>query len=199
MRCRLLCVFSLAVDVVEAETFNPQRSFPVRSAVTDDIGRVEIGELRPGRYLVGINLTRAPDIRQPYPRTFYPGVSESGTARVIQLALGELVNLEKLVLPPPLPAQTIRGVVKSPDGKPVAKAAVALWMPVVRQVGSGIATDGEGRLEFKAHAGQRCYLTAFINIAAKPAVQWTGRSAEFEASADLAPVTITLQPPRDRR
>jgi hypothetical protein len=36
-------------------------------------GTVAWGDVQPGRYVIGLNVTRAPNLRQPQPMLFYPG------------------------------------------------------------------------------------------------------------------------------
>src|SRR6266481_3252850 len=53
----------------------------------DEKGEYELGEIPPGRYLLGINLSSSPSNEQPYPRTFYPGVTDRSRATVIEIGL----------------------------------------------------------------------------------------------------------------
>lgn len=79
-------------------------------------GRFEIGQVPPGEYVLGINLTGSPKVEFPYPPTYFPGVTQRSEATVIKLGLGEKVSDLLLRLPPPLSRGSVSGVVVWPDG-----------------------------------------------------------------------------------
>jgi hypothetical protein len=68
-------------------------------APTGQDGDFVVEHLSPGRYIVGINLRDAVDAQHPYPRTIYPGGDSS--PQVIELRLGQTVQLPDWRLPPP--------------------------------------------------------------------------------------------------
>ncbi|HKO41995.1 MAG TPA: hypothetical protein VJU84_01790 [Pyrinomonadaceae bacterium] len=92
-----------------------------RNHKTDNGGQFEFTELRPGRYLLGVNLRREPDGGNPFRRTYFPGVSDVAEAKVIVLGRGEKLNGHRIRLPPRLPVRIIRGRFVWPDGKPVTR------------------------------------------------------------------------------
>ena len=77
---------------------------------TDAAGRFDFGSLRPGRYLIGINIRSDPEGDNPFPRMFFPGVANAADATVITLGKGEKLSGYDIILPPPLPVSIIRGV-----------------------------------------------------------------------------------------
>ena len=127
----------------------------------DAEGRFEIGQIPPGEYVLGVNLTAAPTSESPYPPTFYPGVTERAEASVIKLGLGEKAPDLLLRLPPPLGERGVSGVVVWPDGTPAAGAEVYLTAshrPGYNATGWGNQTDAEGRFTLRGFDG----LTYFV-------------------------------------
>jgi hypothetical protein len=116
------------LEAVTFESLEEADRFPSsRPKSTSSDGRVEIPELTPGRYVVGLGITQRTTDEQPYGQVLYPGVRDLASAQVIDLGPGERVDLGDFVLPPPLPRQTLTGVVVAPDGAAAAGATVVLW------------------------------------------------------------------------
>jgi hypothetical protein len=74
--------------------------------VTGTDGDFVVEHLSPGRYIVGVNLRNVVDERHPYPKTFYP--RGDSNPEVIELALGQTVQLAEWRLPPANPAIRLR-------------------------------------------------------------------------------------------
>lgn len=121
----------------------------------DPRGRFEFEQLPPGEYLLGLNVTFSPDAEQPYPPTFYPGVSDRALATVVKLGMGQKLKGYVLRLPPRLAERSVQGVVVWPDGSPAAGAKVELTDE--RHPGwtaNGTAeTDAHGRFTLTGYDG----------------------------------------------
>jgi len=104
----------------------------------------QVAELPPGRYIVGLNLKDLPNKYNPYARTVYPGGPDP---HVIELGLGQAVDLGSWQIPPPLPIVRIEGIITRRDGSPVAGVYVTAWdqtnNPVEIARGAGGATSGK--------------------------------------------------------
>lgn len=192
----------LTLEVIELESMAAKDDgFPaVRFMEADANGLAEIDALQPKRYVVGINVTRPPEPKQPYPTLFYPGTAHVSDAVALDLNHGERVELGVWILPEPMHEQAITGVIVWPNGLPAAGAAVSLWLAREKgkygpQVGSAIRTDGQGRFRLPAHRGQIYYVSAWAEVKERRS-QWHARSAEFEVTPDLPPLILTLAPPR---
>src|SRR5262249_43879228 len=65
------------------------KSFRTLHGETDKEGRYKIGRVDPGRYLLGVNIT-IPTPQSPYPRVFYPDVSDIKLAEIITIEPGKI-------------------------------------------------------------------------------------------------------------
>jgi len=156
------------VNAVEAE---PETGIVPESFrnTTDQKGRFRI-DVPAGTYVVGINTMWSPSSKLPYPRTFFPGVTEQTTARKLEIRDRQQVALQ-LRLGAPLLPRTIPVTVKWPDGQPVADANV--WLEDAEYGGYNVVghavshTDADGRFTLVGFENRDYVIHA--NIHAKPA------------------------------
>jgi hypothetical protein len=107
--------------VVLARAESPEETW---SAWSGKDGRFEFRLVQPGRYLLGINLDGPPRSVNPYPRTYYPGVSDPSLASIVGVGDGTKLKGFDMSLPKALIVETLDGLVTWPDGRPVAGALV---------------------------------------------------------------------------
>lgn len=112
---------------------------------TDKEGYYEFVRVPPGSYLLGFNLTWAPDKDGPYPRTFYPGVKTREEAALITVGEGEKLKGYDMTLPPRLSQREVKVSVVWPDGRPAAGVMVYYEMNDVTDLGDRVETDTKGR------------------------------------------------------
>ena len=112
---------------------------------TDKEGYYEFVRVQPGGYLLGFNLTWAPDKDDPYPRTFYPGVKTRAEAALLTVGEGERLKGYDMTLPPRLSARQVDVTVVWPDGRPAVGVRVYYEMNDVTDIGNSIETDTKGR------------------------------------------------------
>src|SRR6185369_11350554 len=93
-------------------------------AWTDKDGNFEFRMVQPGSYLLGFNLTWAPDKDDPYPKTFYPGVKTRAEASLITVGEGEKLKGYDMTLPPRLTERKLKVEVVWPDGRPAVGVTV---------------------------------------------------------------------------
>ncbi len=86
-------------------------------------GRFDIWPIPAGDYYVGINITKSPTPEMSYETTYYPGVTDKKSAKVVHLEPGEVKEIE---LPVPKFAQErlVHIVAIGMDGKPLRKVRV---------------------------------------------------------------------------
>jgi hypothetical protein len=137
---------------------------------TDRDGKFEFTELTPGTYLLGVNIRWQPSGRQPYPRTYYPGVSSAAGARPVKLGMGEKLSDFVLRLPPRLQVRTVEGVLVWPDGKPVTQAMVEFkdtTEPIGGESFGRANVDERGRFSINALEGQEGWVHASVLVSVK--------------------------------
>jgi hypothetical protein len=90
-------------------------------ATTDAEGNYSFKGLKAGRYRLGVNLWRMPDVSAPYPTTFYPGVPLPEQATILSLDEGQKLIERVIQLPAKLVEREVTGAIFWPVGKPAAK------------------------------------------------------------------------------
>lgn len=137
------------------------------SVRTDTEGRYEVKLLRPGRYLFGVRIYGlAGSTYVPYPRTYYPGVSDAARATTITLVEGQRLELSDFILPTRFVERMLTGIVVDADGQPVSGATV--WLKENeyshRDMPYRNETDSEGRFSFKVYEGVKYQLRTYVDI-----------------------------------
>lgn len=156
---------------IEVQTRSAQ-GVPGDGAMTDSDGRYQLRIIRPGQYLLGINLNHSPTQDTPYPRWFYPGTEDLAAAETIVFSgRPETRNLD-LTLPERQPERTIDGTVTRLDGQPVPRTVVTI-LDAARQVVAQSFADQAGRFSARVFAGTAYRLHAV----------WPGSTAETATSA----------------
>ncbi len=162
------------------------------------LGRFELRDLPPGRYLLGINISGPPNPQCPMPRLYYPGVTERSKATIIRLGESQEFFAGDFVLPS-RPEQAIEGAVVWPDGLPAAGARVRAegadcpWL-----VSAGyVWTDLQGRFSTKACVGARYWVHASVDGGGNVNGRWVSNWVHAEpplvtANRDLAPLKLVL-------
>jgi hypothetical protein len=136
-----------------------------------DDGEFDIDGVPPGRYLLYVEIVsndKASPTKSKAEPFYYPGVFEREQAKIIELGLGEQQNAYGFILPSKLKVQTITGVIRYPDGRPAANAAVIVSIqdkttPGIYRTddwGGRFETDDEGRFEIHAFKGNTYQLEA---------------------------------------
>jgi hypothetical protein len=182
-------------------------------AISKEDGSYEIEGLRAGSYFLGVNIGRIPDVADPYPTTFYPGVSKAEQARIIHLEQNQSLKGIDLHLPPRLFEREIKGVVLWPDGTPVAKydqdpdtvmpPSLSLDNPVTLQYVSALRGPGDSGQHFDSKGnfsivGFEDY-TYLIHATAvdKNDRPMRSRYVKVKAGKDLKPITLVLSIPAE--
>lgn len=95
------------------------------SACTDEQGEFELTQIPKGQYVLVANADGRPSGREPFPKIFYPNVTERERAAVIDINPGEkLANLD-IVIPKLEETVTIAGIFRYSDGNPVSEEPVS--------------------------------------------------------------------------
>ena len=157
-------------------------------------GHVEWSQLPPGRYVIGINITRAPGKENPIAPVFHPGVKEPKDATVVLLGPGERVSVAPFQLPTHGALLAVRGTVVRPDSSAVAKVNVRLESAEPFSEGQLIdstETDSQGRFALQGITGARVRVVVYVNYLLP--------SEPFELTPETAPILMVLRPPKKER
>lgn len=192
----------VTLEVIEAAALKDGAAPPYEAVHTrrvDSNGVAEVVHLPPNHYIVGINIYQHPNPGHPYPTVYYPGVFDIAEARVIDLGLGERIDLAEFVVPKPLEKKSIAGTVRRPDGTPAARVTVQLMSADSEQRADGQVLDGaradaQGRFMFPALVGQRYSIK--VRGGRGPGGEVLSAEAEFELRTDSPPITLVLAPSR---
>jgi hypothetical protein len=161
-------------------------------AMTDSAGRFAFTAVTPGRYVLGVDLFRIPDVLPDpavaFPVTYHPGTADPRRATVIELRGGELHALEPMTLPPARRPYQLTGIVTSEDGTPAAGVLVDLldasrtWL----EAAPPVETDGAGAFSFRVHEGLSYIVSA----------SYRGRDARGQRRipATVGPIVVTKEP-----
>ncbi|MBC8029917.1 MAG: carboxypeptidase regulatory-like domain-containing protein [Pyrinomonadaceae bacterium] len=68
------------------------------NSLTDDQGRFQIDSVEAGTYLIILNYENKRTAEMPFPKLYYPGVTDRDQAKVITVKHGEVVNDLKVVI-----------------------------------------------------------------------------------------------------
>jgi hypothetical protein len=177
-------------EVSVALSNSPDRS--ETSARTDAAGQVLLGPLRPGRYLVGINVRRAPNEELPYPRSFHPGVVDVRRATVIELGYGERHELDPFVLPVPLAARRLTGIVVWPDGRPAGDTHITLVGADTSWVVASTRTAADGTFSLTAYDRQTYRVSASHSTPGPQRVTSQARADAVHVQGDTGPIRLVL-------
>ncbi len=185
-------VRGIRVEIVAANAVLPLEHESPISAYTDESGYFDVRGLPPDRYLVGLNLVDLPSQYRPYPFTLYPGPNLP--VHVIDLALGQVVDLGRWEIPPPVPVVPIAGTIVWNDGTPAAGVWVNLWDVTGnrrgRARGAGGATSAaDGRFATDGREG-RTY-SVRVRIRNGPALP-VG-DIRVQAHQGIQPILIVIQ------
>ena len=182
----------LALELIEVAALadpdeRPAAGYRWASAVTT--GDVQWEQLAPGRYVVALNVVRGADHDQPYRPTFYPGVTDLKDAKVIDVALGERIDLPAFRIPDAEARLTVRGSIVRPNASNVRGAQVALLSddPYSRgRVVSTAQSDAQGRFTLGGVEGRRYRVRAFVDsvrVSSEP----------FELTPATAPLLLVVR------
>jgi hypothetical protein len=118
------------------------------SDCTDEQGRFKITEIPEGQYVLVANQDGKPSNREPFPKIFYPSVTERERAAVINISPGERLTDIDIVIPKLEETITITGVLQYSDGKPVVEKWVKFKVATQNEKIDGNVseqTDNAGR------------------------------------------------------
>lgn len=122
---------------------------------TNEQGRFRIESVRAGSYHLVLNGHGKPNSKNPFSRTFYPGVAEREKAALITIGDGETVKGIDVVIPKIVETIRVEGVLLYSDDKPFADEDVDFKANETygRDGNERGKTDAEGRFKLKIVKG----------------------------------------------
>jgi hypothetical protein len=159
------------------------------STWTDKEGYYKFVMVQPGSYLLGFNLTWAPDKDHPYPKTFYPGVKTRAEASLLTVGEGEQLKGYDMTLPPRLHERHLKVTVVWPDGKPAAGVDVAFEVNEATDNGQRVESDAQGTALLSLFENHYYIIYAQAERGEK---QFYSRPIEVLVDQDLKPLKLVL-------
>jgi hypothetical protein len=133
----------------------------------DEQGRYELREIPPGDYFIVVNSDGKISSDEPFPTTYYPGVSDKERAIVLSIANSDRLEDVDIHIPSHETRNLIQGVLLYSDGRPVANEFVGFKPEAAPEGHSGEAnteTDVEGRFSLNVLQGLKGRIFGFIYI-----------------------------------
>lgn len=133
------------------------------SDCTDEQGRFEITQIPEGQYVLVANQDGKPSSREPFPKIFYPSVTERELAAVINIGPGEKIANLDIVIPKLVDTVTITGTLQYSDGNPVDEKWVKFKLTAPNDKVQGDVnekTDSAGRFRLTVLKGLTGELSA---------------------------------------
>lgn len=144
----------------------PISDLPHRSEYTKENGKYLFDGVKPGKYVLGVNVAEAPAKNTPYPKTYFPSGGDRSTAKVIEISIGQKLNDFDFRLPKQLEKFAVSGKAVSSDGKAVAGADVNIFdietpNESVFGFSDDVKTDARGNFTIVAFKNRRYLLHAY--------------------------------------
>lgn len=133
----------------------------------DEQGRYELREIPPGEYIIVVNYDGKISSDEPFPTTYYPGVSDKEQAAVLYIADSERLKDIDIRIPSQKARNLIQGVLLYSDGRPAANEFVGFKPEAAPEGYSGevnTETDAEGRFSLNVLQGLKGRIFGFIYI-----------------------------------
>lgn len=135
------------IPVLKADIY----PLPLETTSAND-GTYVFRRVPPGRYVLAVNASQEPTIRNPYRRAFYPGVEDQTRASLIHVGESKSLHGIDLKLSAKLNSRSITAEAQWSDGTPARN--VHIWCaPTGYTAWQHLLTDGQGRITFEAMDG----------------------------------------------
>jgi 5-hydroxyisourate hydrolase-like protein (transthyretin family) len=184
---------NVAVQIISADDAGKVGLIWDRSVVTDANGRFEFVDTSPGRYLVGVDLTRRASRPVVFPTRYHPGTADPALATVVELRGGEHRELPPMTVPAPRREYQIAGIIAFADGRPAQGASISLMNGNSQrlQVAFGTRVGPDGTFSFAVHEGLS-YVALATCWDESERQQLQGRAGPFVITGNLTNVRVTL-------
>ena len=160
-------------------------------AETDDEGLYHFSGVRPGQFVIGVNLSGVPNAKSPYVRTYLPNAQKRQNASIVHLGKGEIVAGQDIYLAQRTATRDVEGVVLWPDGKPAANATISLSYPDYPwHMDSKPGPDSQGRFSVQVLTDLRTIL--FVQGKSATGAWMNAGEIELPTQGPIKPMTLVL-------
>jgi hypothetical protein len=193
-----------SVELYRADRYDESK--PGLWSFQGENGKFEFDHIGQGEYILVFNRMNRQDPNSPFPRSFYPGVSDQSETKILRIKDGQQLLNANIKLSDGFPTRKLKVQLKWKDGRPVGEVTVKAQAeqggnPAARKIGEGLyefTLLQSARYTFSAwqdldpqHASQRhgdtsCAIPARID---SDAVTVDG------ADEDAKTITLTFVPP----
>ena len=157
------------------------------AATSNDQGVYEFSRIPPGRYVLHVRYDGTTSQFRPFPKMYYPGVSDRGQATVIEIGEGQRLEDYNLTMPDLPRERTIEGNVISSDGRLLTNAKVAYGADAVIY---SVPMVEPGRFRLQVYEGVKIGLQAQVEVGNEKRVSsdWL----EVPATGDMTGVKLVI-------
>lgn len=181
------------VELMEAEG----NGLSERSTETDEEGHYQLSGVRPGDFLLGVNLSAPPDVQHPYLKTFSPSAPTRERASLVHLERAGQVRGQDIYLRTRCELRTVQGIVLWPDGQPATKATIMLVYPEYPwRSDSQQGPDAQGR--FSVQVFTKLPTRLWVQAPNAKGVWMNAGPVELPTEGTVPPLTLILnqEPPQ---
>jgi hypothetical protein len=161
-----------SVELYRADRYDDSK--PGLWAFQGGQGKFEFDHIGPGEYLLVFNRMNRQDPNSPFPRSFYPGVSDQSSTKIIRMKDGEQILNANIKLHDGFPTRKLRVQLKWQDGRPIGEVTVKAQA----EQGDNPAAErlGEGLYEFTLLESTRYTFSAWEDLDPQHATQRRGNT-----------------------
>ncbi|HEY0701244.1 MAG TPA: hypothetical protein VGD60_00610 [Candidatus Acidoferrales bacterium] len=176
-----------SVELYRADRYDHQK--PGLWSFQGDTGKFEFDHIGPGQYILVFNRLNREDPNSPYPRTFYPGVSDQSETKIIHVKDGEQLLNANIKLRNGFPTRKVRVALKWKDGRPLGEVTVS----AKAETGGNPAAQkiAEGLYQFTLLQSARYSFSAWEDLDPQHATQRHGaQTCSLPARIDSDTITV---------
>jgi hypothetical protein len=133
----------------------------IETTQSNEEGYFELKRLPPGKFKLLVRYDGLTRFERPFPKLFFPGVSDLSEAKVIEIREGEKLEDYNVIVPELPRDRTIEGVVVTPDGMPFKEARVLMGFDFTFLQ---VPLDSLGRFTLQVYEGVSVNLQAYVEI-----------------------------------
>lgn len=188
----------MSVQLVPVDQVNNRAQKNLQMSYTDKNGFFSFRSIPSGTYYLGVRLFRIAEPNFPYPRTFYPGTTNSEKAKAITINEGQVIENFDFKLPSKLSVRRVEGVVVYPDGSPAPNAMIGVQETEYAEGSMGyiLATSKvDGTFSLTLMDGLRYLLKPVVSATDTPSRQRHAEPIEIPAKGGVTNLKFVITEP----